>query len=98
MTRVGELEKYWEDKAHALKGLPNLIDIRNIGLIAAIELAARPGAVGARGFEAHLKGFELGAYLRVSGDIIALAPPLIIQKSEIDALFQIVTEVIKSVH
>jgi beta-alanine--pyruvate transaminase len=97
LTRVGELEKYWEDKAHALKGLPNLIDIRNCGLIAAFELAARPGAVGARGFEAMLKGYELGLYFRVAGDTLAFAPPLIIQKAEIDQIFSILTEIIKSV-
>ncbi|MSQ54096.1 MAG: aspartate aminotransferase family protein [Betaproteobacteria bacterium] len=97
LTRVGELEKYWEDKAHALKGLPNVIDIRNIGLIAAFELAPRPGAPGARGFEAHLKAFEKGVYFRVAGDVIALAPPLIIQKSEIDTLFSVVEDVIKGV-
>jgi beta-alanine--pyruvate transaminase len=97
LTRVGELAQYWEDKAHALKGLPNVIDIRNIGLIAAIELAPRPGAVGARGFDALVKAFEKGLYFRTSGDIIALAPPLIIQKAEIDTLFSIVADVIKSV-
>ncbi len=97
LTRVGEIAQYWEDKAHALKGLPNVIDIRNIGLIAAIDLAPRPGAPGARAFEAHLKAFEKGAYVRISGDIIALAPPLIIQKSEIDTLFSIVADVLKTV-
>ena len=98
LTRAGELAQYWEDKAHALKGIPNIVDIRNIGLIAAFEFAPRPGALpGSRGFDAHLKAFEKGAYVRVSGDIVALAPPLIIQKSEIDTLFQIVEDVLKSV-
>ncbi|MGH8704487.1 MAG: aspartate aminotransferase family protein [Burkholderiales bacterium] len=95
LTRVGELAKYWEDAAHALRDSPNVVDIRNIGLIAAIELAPRAGAVGARGFEAHLKAFEKGAYIRVAGDTIALAPPLIIQKAEIDQLFGTVREVLK---
>ncbi|MDA0225271.1 MAG: aspartate aminotransferase family protein, partial [Proteobacteria bacterium] len=75
LTRVNELEPYWQEQAHALKGLPHVIDIRNIGLIAAIELAPRPDAVGARGFEFHLKAFEQGAYVRVTGAIAALAPP-----------------------
>jgi beta-alanine--pyruvate transaminase len=95
-TRAAELWPYWEEQAHALKGLPNVIDIRNIGLIAAVELAPRPGAPGARGLDAHVKAFEGGAYIRVAADIIALAPPLIISKSDIDRLFEIVREVLKS--
>jgi beta-alanine--pyruvate transaminase len=97
LTRAGELASYWEEQAHAFKGLPNLVDIRNIGLIAAFELAPRPGAPGARGFEAHLRAFEKGAYVRVTGDIIALAPPLIIQKAEIDQLFAILRETLRSI-
>ena len=97
LTRVGELAKYWEDAAHAMKDCPNVIDIRNIGLIAAIELAPRPGATGARGLEAHLKAFEKGAYIRSTGDVLAFAPPLIIQKSEIDQLFQTARDVLHTV-
>jgi len=93
---VGELAQYWEDGAHSLKDCPNVIDIRNLGLIAAIELAPRAGVVGARGMEAHLKAFEKGTYMRVTADTIALAPPLIIQKSEIDQLFGTVREVLKA--
>lgn len=96
LTRAAELWPYWEEQAHALKGLPHVVDIRNIGLIAAIELAPRPNAPGARALDAHLKAFERGAYIRVAGDIIALAPPLIIQKSDIDRLFEIVREVLKT--
>ena len=96
LTRVGTIEKYWEDGAHSLKGLPNVIDIRNVGLIAAIELAPRPGAPNARGLEAHVKAFEKDAYIRVSGDTIALAPPLIVEKAQIDQLFGTVREVLKT--
>ncbi|HEU4644864.1 MAG TPA: aspartate aminotransferase family protein [Burkholderiales bacterium] len=96
LTRAAELWPYWEEQAHALKGLPHVVDIRNIGLIAAIELAPRPNAPGARALDAHLKAFERGAYIRVAGDIIALAPPLIIGKSDIDQLFEIVREVLKT--
>ena len=70
--------------------------IRGLGLIAAIELAPRAGAPGMRGLEAHVKGFEKGAYIRVAGDIIALAPPLIIRKEEIDQLFEIVRGVLQT--
>ncbi len=97
LTRVKELEPYWQAQAHSLKGLPNVIDIRNIGLIAAIELAPREGAVGARGFEAHLKAWEQGSYMRASGDIIALAPPLIIEKTQIDELFDCLRRVLKDI-
>jgi beta-alanine--pyruvate transaminase len=95
-TRAAELWPYWEEQAHALKGLPHVVDIRNIGLIAAIELAPRPGAPSARGLDVHTAAFERGAYVRVAGDIIALAPPLIVQKGEIDRLFEIVRAVLKA--
>jgi beta-alanine--pyruvate transaminase len=98
LTRVGELAQYWEDAAHAMRDCPHVVDIRNIGLIAAIELAPRPGAApGARGLEAHIKAFEKGSYIRASGDVLAFAPPLIIQKSEIDQLFATAREVLKTV-
>jgi beta-alanine--pyruvate transaminase len=96
LTRAAELWPYWEEQAHALKGLPNVVDIRNVGLIAAIELAPRAGAPGMRGLDAHVQAFEKGAYIRVAGDIIALAPPLIIRKEEIDRLFEIVRAVLKA--
>ncbi len=95
-TRAAELWPYWEEQAHALKGLPNVIDIRNIGLIAAIELAPRKDAPGARALDAHIKAFERGAYMRVAADTIALSPPLIIAKSDIDRLFEIVRDVLKT--
>jgi beta-alanine--pyruvate transaminase len=95
-TRAAELWPYWEEQAHALKGLPHVVDIRNVGLIAAIELAPRAGAPSARGLDVHTAAFERGAYIRVAGDTIALAPPLIVQKSEIDRLFEIVRDVLKS--
>ncbi|MBI2748719.1 MAG: aspartate aminotransferase family protein [Burkholderiales bacterium] len=97
LTRVGEIAQYWEDAAHSLKDAPNVVDIRTIGLIAAIELAPRPGAVGARGLEAHIKAFAKDAYIRVTGDVLAFSPPLIIQKSEIDQLFETAREVLKNV-
>ena len=96
LTRAAELWPYWEEQAHALRGLPNVIDIRNIGLIAAIELTPRAGAPGMRGLDAHTQAFEKGAYIRVAGDIVALAPPLVIRKEEIDRLFEIVRGVLKS--
>ena len=95
LTRAGELAAYWQEQAHSLQGLPNLVDIRDIGLIAAFELTPRPGAPGARGLEAHVRAFEQGAYIRAAGDVIALAPPLIIGRDEIDRLFVIVRQVLR---
>ena len=96
LTRVGELARYWEDAAHSMRDCPNVVDIRNLGLIAAIELAPRPGAPGARGLEAHIRAFEKGAYIRSTGDVLAFAPPLIIQKAEIDQLFGTAREVLRT--
>ena len=87
LTRGAALADYWADAVHALKGLPHVIDIRNLGLIAAIELEPIPGQATARAFEAFLKCYEAGVLIRTTGDIIALSPPLIVEKSHIDQLF-----------
>jgi len=94
LTRAASLDKYWEDAAHALKGTRHVIDIRNCGLIAGIELEPRPGAPGARGYEAFVKAFEDGVLIRVTGDTIALSPPLIIEKPQIDRIFDTVRSVV----
>jgi beta-alanine--pyruvate transaminase len=97
LTRAASLEHYWEDAAHALKSTRHVIDIRNCGLIAAIELEPRPGAPGRRAYESFVKAFESGVLIRVTGDIIALSPPLIVEKPQIDRLFQTVREVVEAV-
>ena len=76
-----------EDALHSLKGLPHVIDIRTIGLIAGIELAPIPGKPGARAFNAFKKAFADGVLIRTTGDIIALSPPLVIEKKHVDELF-----------
>ena len=73
---------------HSLKGARHVIDLRNIGLMAGIELDSRPGATAARAFETYLKCFAAGVLVRTTGDIIALSPPLIIERAEIDRIFQ----------
>jgi len=81
------LGQVWEDALHGLAELPNVIDIRNFGLIGAIELFARPGAPGARGYEVFTRCFhELDLLIRVTGDVIALSPPLILAHSHIEAI------------
>jgi beta-alanine--pyruvate transaminase len=97
LTRAASLEHYWEDAAHSLKGARHVIDVRNIGLIAAIELEPRSGAPGRRAYEAFVKAFESGVLIRVTGDIIALSPPLIVEKPQIERLFQSVREAIEAV-
>ena len=92
--RAAELEPFFENAAHALKGVPNIIDIRNIGLVAAIELAPIAGKPGARGFDTFLKCQDKGLLIRVTGDIIALSPPLIVEKAEIETMFSILRDVI----
>ena len=97
LTRAAELDGHWENAAHALRGLPHVIDIRNIGLTAAIELAPVPGKPAARGMTALHTAFQKGAFIRVTGDTIALAPPLPITPSQIDDLFALVAETIEEV-
>ncbi|WP_416795518.1 aspartate aminotransferase family protein [Ciceribacter azotifigens] len=87
LTRASELAPYWEEQLHALRDCPNVIDIRNIGLIGAIELAPIAGEPTKRAFNAFLKAYEDGLLIRTTGDIIALSPPLIITKDQIDELF-----------
>ena len=94
--RSAELSPYWEDGVHSLKGLPNVVDIRNLGLAAGIDLAPK-GAVGTRGYEAFTKAFELGLMVRQSGDAIAMSPPLVIEKAQIDEIIDITAKTIKAV-
>ena len=93
--RARGLSAYWEDAVHSLKGLPHVIDLRNIGLVAGIELAPMPGKPAARAFDAFLKCFERGLLIRTTGDIIALSPPLIVEKNHIDEMFGTLGDVLK---
>jgi beta-alanine--pyruvate transaminase len=95
-ARAKELSPYWEEAVHGLRGMPHVIDIRNLGLIAGIELEPIAGKPTARAFEAFLKCYERGVLIRTTGDIIALSPPLIIEKREIDRLFATIAEVLKT--
>ena len=95
--RAAELAPYWEEAVHALRGLPHVIDLRAIGLVAGIELAVRDDAIGARGFDVFLDCFEQGVLTRVAADTVALSPPLIIEREQIDRLFDILTRVLRRV-
>ena len=74
----------------------HVIDLRNLGLIAGIELEPRAGKPGARAFEAFVRCFEEGVLIRVTGDIIALSPPLIVEKPQIDRIFETLARVLKT--
>jgi len=80
---------------HALRDARHVIDIRNLGLIAGIELELRPGAPGVRGQEVFKTCFDKGVLIRVTGDIIALSPPLIIERAQIDQIFETLGEVLR---
>ena len=95
--RSAQLAPIWEAAVHSLRERPNVIDIRNYGLMAAIELSPRPDAPGARGYEALIKGLEAGLLVRATGDIIALSPPLIISEAEIAKLVEILGGVLSEI-
>jgi beta-alanine--pyruvate transaminase len=92
--RAAGLAPYWEDALHSLKGAPHVIDLRNIGLVGAIELSPRDGAPGARAYDLIVRCFEEGLLVRQTGDVIALSPPLIIEKREIDQIFNVIRGVL----
>ncbi len=85
--KADELGAYWADAAHSLRGKPHVIDIRTIGLIAGIELQPREGAPTKRATELFHACFDNGLLVRATGDIIALSPPLILDKTHIDEMF-----------
>jgi beta-alanine--pyruvate transaminase len=87
--RAAELAPYWEEGMHSLRGLPNVIDIRNIGLVGAVELAPREGKPAARAADVMGDCFwNENLLIRVTGDIIAMSPPLIIEREQIDQVVE----------
>lgn len=94
LTRAASLATTWQDALHSLKGAPHVVDVRNLGLVGAIELASRDGAPGTRAYDVFVECLKRGLLVRVTGDIIALSPPLIIEESQIDDIVSIITDVI----
>src|SRR5579875_2328174 len=94
--RARAIEPYWEEAAHSLKGLPNVIDIRNIGLIAGIELAPRAGKPTDRAVRIFQRCFDEGVLIRTTGDIIALSPPLIVEKPHVERIFGTIGDAIRA--
>jgi beta-alanine--pyruvate transaminase len=96
LEHAASMQDYWADAVHSLKGLPHVIDIRTIGLIAGIELSPIDGKPGARAFNAFKQAFADGVLIRTTGDIIALSPPLVLEKTHIDELFGKLATVLKN--
>ena len=92
--RAATLSTYFETAAHSLKGLPMVKDIRNIGLVAGIEFEPIAGKPGALAFATYLRCYEMGVHVRFTGDIIAISPPLTIEKYEIDRIFNTLSDAI----
>jgi beta-alanine--pyruvate transaminase len=86
LTRAATLQGYFAEAVHSLKGLPNVIDIRNLGLVAGIELQPIAGEPTKRAFNIFLDCYDKGVLLRTTGDIVALSPPLIVERAQIDQI------------
>jgi beta-alanine--pyruvate transaminase len=95
LTRAASLSPQWENAVHSLRGLPHVIDVRNYGLIGAVELEPRAGKPAARGYEVFVKCFERGVMVRQTGDTIAMSPPLIIEQKHIEKLIETLGAVIR---
>jgi beta-alanine--pyruvate transaminase len=93
--RADKMADYWENAVHFLKGVRHVIDVRNLGLVAGIELESIAGKPGKRAFDCFIQCYEKGLLIRTTGDIIALSPPLIIEKEHIDKIVEILTGVLQ---
>jgi beta-alanine--pyruvate transaminase len=97
-NRANKLEAKWADAAMILKGLPNVLDVRQVGLTAAVDLASKPDAVGRRGFDAMERGFhEQGIMIRTAGDTLAVTPPLTVSEAQIGEIFDKLAALIRQV-
>jgi len=97
LTRARKMEPVLADALHTLREAPHVIDLRNIGLVGAIELAPRAGEAGRRGFEALLGCWDRGVLIRTTGDTIALSPPLIVEDRHIEQMVATIGEVLKTI-
>ncbi|HET6632912.1 MAG TPA: aspartate aminotransferase family protein [Rhodanobacteraceae bacterium] len=95
--RAAAMAPYFEQQIHALKGLRNIVDIRNLGMAAAVQIEPAPGAPGKRTWEISMECWKRGMYLRFSTDTVQLGPPFICDKSEIDTMCNILADVIPTI-
>ncbi len=94
--RVRAIEGYWEEGVHSLRGLPNVVDLRNLGLLAGIELAPRPGKPTERAGRVLARCFDDGVLIRTTGDIVALSPPLIVERPHVDRILETLADAIRA--
>ena len=94
--RARDMAPYFEDAVHSLKGLANVIDLRNLGLVAGIELAPRADKPTERATRIMHRCFDAGVLIRTTGDIIALSPPLIVERAHVDRIIGTVADAIKA--
>ncbi|MCF8484744.1 MAG: aspartate aminotransferase family protein [Rhodobacteraceae bacterium] len=94
--RAAAIAPYWEEALHSLRDAPHVIDVRNMGLIGAIELDPIAGEPTKRAFEAFLRAYDKNILIRTTGDIIAMSPPLMIEKHHIDTLIGTLADVLKT--
>ncbi len=95
LTRGATMAPVFENALHSLKGVPHVIDVRNIGLVGGIELDPIPGNPGKRAFDTFLECWERGVLIRTTGDTIALSPPLIVESGHIDQIVSTIADVLK---
>ena len=95
--RAAQLTPHFENEIHKLDGHKQVKDVRNLGLVGGIELHTRDGQVGARAYEVFVKCYEAGVLIRVTGDIIAISPPLIINEAQISEIFDTIARVLDTV-
>ena len=95
--RAGEMAPVLEDAVHSLKDAPNVIDVRNIGMMAAVELAPRDGEPTLRALDVFQRCFDAGVLIRTTGDALALTPPLIIDESQIDQIVTTIRDALQAV-
>jgi len=95
LTRGAQLADHWQEALHSLKDAPNVVDIRNLGLVGAIELSSRKDTPGARAYDVFVDCFKKGLLIRVTGDVIALSPPLIVEKEQIDTIVSVIRDALK---
>jgi len=96
-ARAKKLEPVWADAIMTLKGTSGVLDIRTVGLVAGIDLASKPEGVGRRSYDAMVRAFGDGLLFRITGDTIALSPPLIVSEAQIGEIVDRVAKVIKAV-
>ena len=94
--RAKAMEAEWQDAAHAMRSLPTVTDVRDFGLIAGIEMEPRPGAAGQRALDVFRRCFDDGVLVRVTGDIVALSPPLIVERPHLDRIFGTLSDAIRA--